>query len=183
MPSVYAHTCSDGCIYAHSDMDTHGDVHTLHTVLSLCKQGHRSAHSYRNTQVQADLTQSPQEPPLPSCCLRQFLTAPSWSPSGQGNLAPLPVSSALGWLSASSLPDHEARGCFRCSPKPALAPGEEVSSGGPEAGRQKISLSHPKESLHGRIVSTMVAGVLQRHLPTTAGSRPHPYLGNCAHTC
>lgn len=48
---------------------------------------------------------------------------------------------------------------------------------------KKISLSHPKESLPGRMLGTMVAGILQRHPPTAAGRHPCPYLGDCAHTC
>lgn len=112
----------------------------MHTESCLCKQGHRAAQLQGHKRKQT--APSPQEPPL-LCRLGRLLTAPSWPPGGQGILAPLPESAAPGRWSASSLLDQEARSCLRCSPKPALAPGE-VSCEGSEARGQKNKPFTPK---------------------------------------
>lgn len=75
------------------------------------QQGHRSTHIYRNSRRQTSHEVLRRHPSL-----HQFLAAPSWSPSGQGNLAPFPLpllSSSLPWLSASSLLGHEAGSSVR----------------------------------------------------------------------
>lgn len=125
--SVYAHTCSDASICAHSDMETRA-----HRILSLCKRAQSSTrlqdHKRKQTTQSSGATPPVLPLPAPHCPLLA-----AWWPGQAGTTS---VSAAPGWLSASSLLDLEARRCLRCSPKPALAPGE-VSYEGSEARGQK----------------------------------------------
>ena len=160
-------------------------VHTqtwrhVHTESCLCANKSTEQHTVTGAQAQAHHTKSSGATPpvLPRLAPHCPLLA-AWWPGQPGTTS---VSAALGWLSASSLLDQEARSCLRCSPKPALAPGECLVRG-LKLEDKNISPSHPKESLPGRMLGTMVAGILQRHPPAAAGRHPRPYLGDCAHTC
>ena len=101
--------------WAHLRTQAQGHVHTPYTEPCPCANKDTDRHTVTGTRNSKQTSHGPQEPPLPSRCLRQFLTAPSWPPSDQGNLALFPVTSALRWLSASSLLDNEAGSSFRCS--------------------------------------------------------------------
>lgn len=148
---MHTRVCKQAGQWAHLRTQAQGHLHTACRALRFCQQGHRSTHSYRNTH---NCRQSAGEPPRPSHC--QFLTAPSWPPSSQGNLALLQF---CRWLSASSLLDQETESIFRCSPWTAPPPQERRAyrgvseAGGPEKNKTK-NLSHPKKS-HDRIVITV----------------------------